>query len=72
MQPLPDRRCDDLTPTDEFEITHADNPVAGTIATYSCDNGIVGGEDTRVCRCDATWSEPVPECDSGGKYTLQC
>lgn len=37
--------------------------VAGSLATYKCDNGYtLSGSDRRVCRSDGRWSEPTPSC----------
>ena len=60
-------RCTKLEPTDSeprlTEIIHtADNPVAGTVATYRCEFGVSDGFENRTCGCDGQWSDRVPEC----------
>ena len=58
-------QCEDLrNPTNDIlTIIHDANPAYGTLATYSCENGIIG-DNTRICQCNGQWSEE-PLCASG-------
>ena len=55
-------RCENLQSNENITITHIDNPLAGTTATYSCIRGELSAVTERMCLCDGTWSLPVPTC----------
>ena len=64
-------RCPELSPEDDSvdnrvtNISYSSAPIlAGTVATYTCVDGVVDNANTRTCGCNGELSAE-PECRDG-------
>ena len=58
-------QCPALTAPENGTVDVTGPQPIGTMATYTCDIGLVSGDLERFCLADGTWSGTQPVCAAG-------
>ena len=58
-------QCPAITAPDNGTLELTGPFSLGTIATYSCDLGLVSGDRVRYCVANGTWTGTEPTCATG-------
>ena len=70
---FPVANCGPLTSPDNGDVDTSSGITAGSVALYSCDQGLVlTGSAARVCGNDGLWIPAPPTCEGARLYLIFC